>query len=447
MRTGLHPRRHAAGCADRACWSAGQPAPVRRSSGPCSSACAHGATRPPRADGRRAHCAGCGTAGALAPETAATSCSAAHARQLPWPCSDSHARRLGCSAPAAIRRGAAGHGPAHPVRPAPLPRAGLARRFGGRPARRTSTCTRPAARPRSWSPPAVFDSRLELFASAEPAKAGAGRCRRAAGTAGGLGAGRQAEGGRFHLCMRTNASARPRNPGHRVARRLAAPHPTPPTAVAAARAAGPLRAGRATAGAATALPPSRRRPRPSGNSSRPAPARTKAAAPARAVRPRLGDAQGAPGARWPTHRPGAASRAVPAQGPEHGQRRLPRHGRLGASPLPHHPGWLLPEPLPLADTARCRCSRAGPLQLVSGPSAIEAGWWDGPARGAGLFHRPGRGRLAGVDLARPPAGRGGRGGMVPAGSLCVRGRLEFRAGAGLAHGASSMTKRRPGAWP
>ena len=49
-----------------------------------------------------------------------------------------------------------------------------------------------------------------------------------------------------------------------------------------------------------------------------------------------------------------------------------------APALPHHrPAWLLPEPLPLAERGALPLLEGRPLQLVSGPERIEAGWWDG----------------------------------------------------------------------
>jgi len=47
-------------------------------------------------------------------------------------------------------------------------------------------------------------------------------------------------------------------------------------------------------------------------------------------------------------------------------------------PLPlHRPAWLLPEPLPLAERDALPLLDGRPLQLLSGPERIEAGWWDG----------------------------------------------------------------------
>ncbi|MFO1285881.1 MAG: hypothetical protein U1F49_04620 [Rubrivivax sp.] len=40
--------------------------------------------------------------------------------------------------------------------------------------------------------------------------------------------------------------------------------------------------------------------------------------------------------------------------------------------------WLLPEPLPLPERHHQPLLDGQPLQLLSGPERIEAGWWDGP---------------------------------------------------------------------
>ena len=95
------------------------------------------------------------------------------------------------------------------------------------------------------------------------------------------------------------------------------------------------------------------------------------------LRARLGDGQVQRLQPLADHRPERASRSVPAQG------RVPATGatvgrRPSASPLPHHrPAWLLPEPLPLAERGALPLLEGRPLQLVSGPERIEAGWWDG----------------------------------------------------------------------
>lgn len=53
-------------------------------------------------------------------------------------------------------------------------------------------------------------------------------------------------------------------------------------------------------------------------------------------------------------------------------------GLADSDSLPlHRPVWLLPEPLPLAERNALPLLDGQPLQLLSGPERIEAGWWDG----------------------------------------------------------------------
>ncbi len=74
--------------------------------------------------------------------------------------------------------------------------------------------------------------------------------------------------------------------------------------------------------------------------------------------------------------------------PECGSLQRPAQARGGAMPEPagpalsadlplHRPAWLLPEPLPLAERNALPQLQGRPLQLLSGPERIEAGWWDG----------------------------------------------------------------------
>jgi protein ImuB len=96
------------------------------------------------------------------------------------------------------------------------------------------------------------------------------------------------------------------------------------------------------------------------------------------LRARLGDAQVLRLEAVDDHRPECASRSVPAHGA------IGRHvpGTPGTSPravsnLPlHRPTWLLPEPLPLAARGALPLLQGRPLQLLSGPERIESGWWD-----------------------------------------------------------------------
>ena len=99
------------------------------------------------------------------------------------------------------------------------------------------------------------------------------------------------------------------------------------------------------------------------------------------LRARLGDAQVQRLVAVADHRPERASLTVPAQGaqPLHPARPAPGSAAIRASaalPL-HRPAWLLPEPLPLAERGALPWLEGRPLQLVSGPERIEAGWWDG----------------------------------------------------------------------
>ena len=102
------------------------------------------------------------------------------------------------------------------------------------------------------------------------------------------------------------------------------------------------------------------------------------------LRARLGDAHVQRLVAVADHRPEHASLAVPAQGV--GIRTASASGSASASapartfssaalPL-HRPAWLLAEPLPLAERGALPWLQGRPLQLVSGPERIEAGWWD-----------------------------------------------------------------------
>jgi protein ImuB len=90
------------------------------------------------------------------------------------------------------------------------------------------------------------------------------------------------------------------------------------------------------------------------------------------LRARLGDAQVQRLVPVADHRPECASHPTPTQG----------QGTVCAMPLQpqglplHRPAWLLPEPMPLAERHHHPLLEGRPLQLVSGPERIEAGWWD-----------------------------------------------------------------------
>ena len=144
------------------------------------------------------------------------------------------------------------------------------------------------------------------------------------------------------------------------------------------------------------------------------------------LRARLGDEQVQRLEPVADHRPERASRSVPVQGTAQGTvparpgAALAAVSAAASAPvapaLPHHrPAWLLPEPLPLAERAR----------------------------GARLFHRPGRGRFAGLALPQPPAGGRRRCRLVPAGPVRVNGPRCGHAGATHRFTASRRSPRRP----
>ena len=92
------------------------------------------------------------------------------------------------------------------------------------------------------------------------------------------------------------------------------------------------------------------------------------------LRARLGDAHVQRLVAVADHRPEHASLAVPAQGLGP---RVASAEACAVTALPlHRPAWLLPEPRPLAERGGLPWLEGRPLQLVSGPERIEAGWWD-----------------------------------------------------------------------
>jgi protein ImuB len=95
------------------------------------------------------------------------------------------------------------------------------------------------------------------------------------------------------------------------------------------------------------------------------------------LRARLGDAQVQRLVPVADHRPEHASHHAPTQGRAVSLVRtaLQRPGASASLPL-QRPAWLLPEPMPLAERATHPLLEGRPLQLVSGPERIEAGWWD-----------------------------------------------------------------------
>jgi protein ImuB len=102
------------------------------------------------------------------------------------------------------------------------------------------------------------------------------------------------------------------------------------------------------------------------------------------LRARLGDTQVQRLLPVADHRPERSSRSVPVQtaipSPTHSHPQpqaaaLPSLSSESALPQ-RRPTWLLPEPMPLAERATQPLLQGQPLQLLSGPERIEAGWWD-----------------------------------------------------------------------
>ena len=97
------------------------------------------------------------------------------------------------------------------------------------------------------------------------------------------------------------------------------------------------------------------------------------------LRARLGDARVHRLQAVADHRPERASRTVPALAGV-GAGSDATHPMIDPddNPLPlHRPVWLLPESMPLAERDTLPLLDGRPLQLLSGPERIEAGWWDG----------------------------------------------------------------------
>jgi protein ImuB len=121
------------------------------------------------------------------------------------------------------------------------------------------------------------------------------------------------------------------------------------------------------------------------------------------LRARLGDTQVQALQPVADHRPERAGRAVPVSlaAPASGTAMAAPPGRL---PL-HRPVWLLPEPRPLAERQSIPLLDGGPLQLVSGPERIEAGWWDAALAARDYFiAQTGDGALVWIYRTRLPPG-------------------------------------------
>ncbi|MDH4051407.1 MAG: DNA polymerase Y family protein [Rubrivivax sp.] len=93
------------------------------------------------------------------------------------------------------------------------------------------------------------------------------------------------------------------------------------------------------------------------------------------LRARLGEAQVQALQTVADHRPERASRAAPLSFAALSSPTGVATAPPGALPL-HRPAWLLPEPQPLAERQALPLLDGRPLQLLSGPERIEAGWWD-----------------------------------------------------------------------
>ncbi len=88
---------------------------------------------------------------------------------------------------------------------------------------------------------------------------------------------------------------------------------------------------------------------------------------------RLGAQQVQRLARIEDHRPERAGAALPVAAGDAAARRAPPRG----TPRTSRPAWLLPEPEPLAERRDLPLLDGAPLQLLCGPERIETGWWDG----------------------------------------------------------------------
>ncbi|MDP1901726.1 MAG: DNA polymerase Y family protein [Rubrivivax sp.] len=133
------------------------------------------------------------------------------------------------------------------------------------------------------------------------------------------------------------------------------------------------------------------------------------------LRARLGDAQVQRLEAVADHRPERASRAVPAQGGTAASAALAatamatelRVERVEPALPLHRPVWLWPEPLPLAEREALPLLDGRPLQLVSGPERIEAGWWDDtPVARDYFIAQAADGSLVWVYRGRLPGERG-----------------------------------------
>lgn len=265
-----------------------------------------------------------------------------------------------------------------------LPRAGLARRFGTEVLDELDRALGRRADPRRWLVlPAIFDSRLELFARAETTDqvlhgAGVLLARLLAWAQA-----RQARVGSFTLQMRHERQRQVLQPPTELAVALAEPS----AELAHLQLLLRERLVRMTLAAPTlelqlscqhlvtgAVPNGELFP-------------TQASQAEGLVRllerlrARLGDDQVLRLQAVADHRPEHATRSVPAQGGAAADAATAlaaaslAHGLL---PL-HRPAWLLAVPQALAEREAQPLLQGRPLQLLSGPDRIETGWWDGQA--------------------------------------------------------------------
>lgn len=131
------------------------------------------------------------------------------------------------------------------------------------------------------------------------------------------------------------------------------------------------------------------------------------------LRARLGDEQVQRLLPVADHRPEFASRSVTAAGMAPAATVVVAKAAgagtaIAPAALPHHrPAWLLAEPLPLAERGSLPLLEGQPLQLVSGPERIEAGWWDGaPAARDYFIAQAVDGSLVWLYRGRLPAAQG-----------------------------------------
>jgi len=120
------------------------------------------------------------------------------------------------------------------------------------------------------------------------------------------------------------------------------------------------------------------------------------------LRARLGDAQVQQLQPLADHRPERATGRRPARALAAFTAPGPPAQTPQTLPL-HRPVWLLPEPLPLPERQSLPLLDGRPLQLLSGPERIEAGWWDGALAARDYFiAQAADGALVWVYRARLP---------------------------------------------